>query len=110
MNAGWLYLLLAGICEVGFTTSLKLSHNFTRLTPTLAFVISVIASFWLLTKAMETVPLGTAYAVWAGIGAFGTVVVGLILFKEPLSLWQALFLVMLVVSIVGLKLVSPHGE
>lgn len=109
MRAGWIYLLLAGICEVGFTTSLKLSENFTRLIPSIAFAISVTASFWFLTKAMETVPLGTAYAVWAGIGAFGTVVVGLVVFKDPLSFGRLFFLSMLVVSIVGLKLVSPNG-
>lgn len=109
MSAGWVYLLLAGICEVGFTTSLKLSQNFTRLIPSIAFAVSVAASFWLLTKAMETVPLGTAYAVWAGIGAAGTVVVGLVFFNDPLSLARLFFLTMLIVSIVGLKLVSPNG-
>jgi len=103
---GWLYLLLAGICEVGFTTSLKLSQNFTRPLPSIAFAISVIASFWLLTKAMETIPLGTAYAVWAGIGAFGTVIVGLAFFNDPLNFWRLFFLSLLIVAIVGLKFVS----
>lgn len=104
---GWVYLLLAGISEIFFTTALKLSENFTKLTPTVAFIISIITSFWFLTKAMETIPLGTAYAVWTGVGASGTVIMGLIFFKDPSSFWRLFFLATLIISIVGLKFASP---
>ena len=104
---GWAYLLLAGISEVIFTTALKLSEDFTKLVPTVAFIISIIISFWFLTKAMETIPLGTAYAVWTGIGVSGTVIIGLIYFKDPAGFWRLFFLATLLISIIGLKFSSP---
>jgi len=104
---GWTYLVLAGAFEIGFTTFLKLSAGFTRLGPSLYFLAFAALSFWLLTRAVQTIPLGTAYAVWTGIGAFGTAVVGVTIFAEPMSLWRGIFLATLIASIVGLKLVSP---
>ncbi|MGE5514165.1 MAG: DMT family transporter [Bacteroidota bacterium] len=100
----WLLLVLAGTFEVGFTTSLKYAQGFTRLWPTLAFAVCVVLSMVLLERAQQTIPLGTAYAVWTGIGAAGTVVVGAMLFAEPLSALRILFLATLIGSIIGLKL------
>ncbi|WP_137718534.1 DMT family transporter [Methylobacillus flagellatus] len=102
----WLLLLLAGLFEVGFTTCLKLSEGFTRLWPTLGFVVFAAISFWLLTRATATIPLGTAYAVWTGIGALGTVIVGIVAFGDPAGTLRILFLLLLIASIIGLKLVS----
>ncbi len=102
----WTYLLIAGLFEIGFTTSLKLSEGFTRLVPSLCFLAFAFVSFYLLTKAMQTIPLGTSYAIWTGIGAFGTALVGIIWFSEPANFLRLLFLFILIASIVGLKLVS----
>ena len=104
----WFYLVSAGIFEIGFTTCLKFSDNFSRLMPTLGFLFFSILSFWLLSLAMRTISLGTAYAVWTGIGAFGTALVGMFFFNDPATLWRLFFLFLLVVSVVGLKLVSAN--
>ncbi len=102
----WLYLILGGLFEVGFTTCLGLSNNFRHAGWTVAFLISVTLSMILLGKAAQTIPLGTAYAVWTGIGAVGTVLVGMVLFKEPADFWRLFFIVLLIGSIMGLKAVS----
>ncbi len=102
----WVYLVLAGVFEIGFTTSLKLSENFSRLWPSLSFLVLSILSFYFLTKAIQTIPLGTSYAVWTGIGAFGTAIVGIVFFMEPVTASRIFFLLMLISSIIGLKLVS----
>lgn len=102
----WNYLLLAGLFELFFTTSLKLSDQFTRPVPTLLTILFGGISFWLLSKAMQTIPLGTAYAVWTGIGAFGTAVIGILYFKDPLTFWRAFFLCTLIGSIAGLKFMT----
>jgi quaternary ammonium compound-resistance protein SugE len=104
----WLLLMLAGVCEVGFTTALKLSEGFSKRTYTAVFLLFASASFLLLAKATETIPIGTAYAVWTGIGAFGTAIVGILFFKESSDFWRVFFLVTLVGSIIGLKLVSAE--
>lgn len=103
---GWVYLALAGVLEVAFATFLKLSDGFRRIGYTLAFVCAAAASFWLLTLALPTIPLGTAYAAWTGIGAFGTAVVGMAFFREPATFWRVFFLAVLIGAIVGLRLVS----
>ena len=105
MNS-WMYLLLAGAFEVGFTTFMKLSEGFTIMLYTVGFVFCAIISFSLLNKSLIHIPLGTAYAVWTGIGALGTVVVGMVFFKDPISMMRGLFLVLLIGSIIGLKMVS----
>ncbi|MEK9629818.1 MAG: multidrug efflux SMR transporter [Nitrospinota bacterium] len=102
----WFYLVLAGLFEIGFTTSLKLSDNFSKVWPSISFLVLSILSFYFLTKAIQTIPLGTSYAVWTGIGAFGTAVVGIVFFMEPVNASRIFFLVMLIASIIGLKLVS----
>ena len=102
----WLFLLIAGLCEIGFTTSLKLSENFTRFWPTLAFIILSILSFTALSMSLKNIPLGTSYAVWTGIGAFGTAIVGIQYFGESCDFWRVCFLFLLIISVIGLKVVS----
>ena len=107
---GWIYLVIAGLFEVGFTTSLKLSNNFSNRLWTLAFFIAISMSFYFLNKAIQTIPLGTGYAVWTGIGAVGTVLVGILFFQEPAQFWRIFFIFLLIGSIIGLKLVSVGVE
>lgn len=102
----WFYLVLAGLFEVAFTTSLKFSNNFQHKPWAAAFLVSITLSFVFLNKAIQTIPMGTGYAVWTGIGAVGTAIVGIVLFKEPSDFWRMLFIVLLIGSILGLKLVS----
>jgi quaternary ammonium compound-resistance protein SugE len=104
----WVYLLLAGLCEVGFTTCLKLSDGLTRLWPSVGFAVLLTASMGLLTVAARDIPLGTAYAVWTGIGAAGTALIGIVAFKDPATFGRLFFLTLLIGSVIGLKLVSPE--
>ena len=101
----WLLLVLGGLFEVGFTTSLRFVDGFRNIPWTIAFLGSVGLSMALLEVASRTIPMGTAYAVWAGIGALGTVVVGIAFFGEPLGLARSLLVLGLIGCIVGLKLV-----
>lgn len=102
----WLILIIAGLFEVGFTTCLSLSKNFTDWRWGAAFFVCITLSFLLLNKAVQTIPLGTAYAVWTGIGAVGTALAGIVFFKEPSDFWRLFFIATLIFSIVGLKAVS----
>lgn len=102
----WIILIIAGLFEVGFTTCLKLSNNFTNLPWSVGFFISISLSFLLLNKAIQTIPIGTAYAVWTGIGAVGTAIMGIWLYKEPSDFWRLFFIFLLIGSIVGLKAVT----
>lgn len=102
----WTSLIAAGLFEIGFTTFLKLSLGFTRLWPSLGFFVCAAISFWLLTRAAMTIPLGTAYAVWTGIGACGTAIIGIAFFNDPAGTARLVFLILLIGSIIGLKLVS----
>jgi len=102
----WIYLLLASACEIAFAGCLKLTENFSNLKWTATFVLFYILSIVLLNKAVQAIPIGTAYAVWTGIGAAGTVLIGIYYFKEPYSFWRIFFLCTLILSIVGLKFVS----
>ncbi|WP_437740225.1 quaternary ammonium compound efflux SMR transporter SugE [Sorangium sp. So ce302] len=103
----WLALLLAGLLEVCWAIGLKYTHGFTRPLPTALTVGAIITSIALLESASRTLPIGTAYAVWVGIGAFGAAIAGILLFGEPATAARLGFLALLVVSIVGLKLASP---
>ncbi len=102
----WVYLVLAGFLEVGFTTSLKMSQNFTNWKWSVIFFLCISLSFFFLNKAVQVIPLGTGYAVWTGIGAVGTAIIGILFFKEPSDFWRLFFIFTLIASIVGLKLVS----
>ena len=102
----WFYLIVAGLLEVGFTTSLKLSDNFSNKGWAALFFVSISLSFYFLNKAIQQIPIGTAYAVWTGIGAVGTVLVGIMLFKEPSDFWRLFFIFLLIGSILGLKFVA----
>ncbi len=100
----WLWLILGGLFEVGFTTALRFVDNFRNLPWTLAFIASVTASMGLLQIAARTIPMGTAYAVWGGIGAVGTVIVGMAFFDEPATLVRLMLILVIIVAIAGLKL------
>lgn len=105
----WLLLIIAGLFEVGFATCLgkaKESTGSTAVWWMIGFFVSLSLSMTLLYKATQNLPIGTAYAVWTGIGAFGTVLVGIFIFKEPVHFWRLFFLFTLIASIIGLKFVS----
>ncbi len=99
----WTYLLFAGLFEVGFASTLKLTENFTKFWPTLIFAVCIVSSFILLNRALKDIPIGTAYAIWTGIGAAGTALVGILIYKEPATALRLFFLATLIGSVVGLK-------
>ncbi len=105
-TTAWLLLVIAGLCEVGFTTCMKLSDNFSDWRWTTGFAVFMTASILLLNKSLEVIPLGTGYAVWTGIGALGTVLVGIFFWNEPVTIWRVTFLFLLIASIIGLKFVG----
>lgn len=102
----WFYLFLGGLCEVGFATCMKYSENFSKLYPTIGFILLATISYLFLYLGMRTLPMGTAYSVWTGMGALGTVIVGLVVFREPANFARMFFLFLLIASIVGLKITS----
>jgi quaternary ammonium compound-resistance protein SugE len=105
---GWVFLLLGGFCEVGFTTCMRFTDGFRNIPWTLAFLAFIAVSMALLEMASRTIPLGTAYAVWGGIGALGTVIVGMLWFGEPVSAMRILLILGLVGCIAGLRLAGGH--
>lgn len=102
----WVVLFIAGICEIGWAVGLKYTDGFTRLWPTVFTGVSLVASMALLGIAVKTLPLGTAYAVWTGIGAVGTVILGILLFKEPATVMRLVCVGLIVAGILGLKFFS----
>jgi quaternary ammonium compound-resistance protein SugE len=104
----WLVLVLAGLLEIGWAVGLKYSHGLTRLWPSVATAVALVGSMGLLAVAMRTLPLGTAYAVWTGIGTVGTAVLGIVLFREPATAMRLACIALIVAGIVGLKLASPE--
>jgi len=100
----WFWLIVGGLFEVGFTTSLRFVDGFRNLPWTLAFLASVAVSMGLLEVASRSIPMGTAYAVWGGIGAVGTVIVGMMFFNEPAALVRILLIFTIVAAIAGLRL------
>lgn len=102
----WLWLVLAGLLEIGWAIGLKYTAGFTRLWPSVGTVLCMAASFALLSLALRSLPVGTAYAVWTGIGAAGTALVGMIWLGEARELGRVLCLLLIVAGVVGLKLVS----
>ena len=103
----WLALVLAGLFEIGWALGLKYSEGFTRLWPSIATVLAIGSSFGLLGLALESVPFGTAYAGWTGIGAMGTVLLGMTLFGEPADIGRVICLALIVTGIIGLKIAAP---
>ncbi len=102
----WFYLLVAGLFEISWAVGLKFSHGFTQLVPSVLTVIGMIASFYFLALALKNLPLGTAYAIWTGIGTIGTVIFGIVLFKEPVTAVRLFCIALIVSGITGLKLIS----
>ena len=102
----WIYLLIAGFFEVSWAIGLKLSDGFSNLIISILTIIGMVASFYFLALALKNIPLGTAYAIWTGIGTLGTVILGIILFKEPSSVMR-FFCIFLILSVItGLKLLT----
>ena len=104
----WVELIIAGGLEVLWSTCMKLSDGFTKLCPTVWMVLGMLASFFFLSRAVRTLPMGTAYAVWTGIGALGAVLVGILLFREPVTALRLLFMALLLIGIIGLKITSAE--
>jgi len=100
----WIYLVIAGLFEIGWAVGLKYTQGFTRLWPSVATVACMIVSFQFLSLALKTIPLGTAYAIWTGIGAAGTAVLGMIFFHEPREGARIICLLLIIAGTVGLKL------
>ena len=105
----WLILILAGFAEITWAVALKYADGFHNLVPSIITVVGYIASLLLLSAALNKLPLGTAYAVWTGIGIIGTTVLGIVLFREQLTLLQGVFILLIVVGIVGLKLTGSNS-
>ena len=103
----WLILVLAGLFEIGWAIGLKYTDGFTKLWPTVGTVASMVVSLGLLGVAMKSLPVGTAYAVWVGVGAVGTAILGMVLLGEPANAGRMLSLALIVAGIIGLKLASP---
>lgn len=103
MVLAWVYLFFAGLLEVCWAIGLKYTDGFSKLLPSLFTWLAIAGSMFLLAKAVQSLPIGTAYAIWVGIGALGTAIMGIILFQELVSVLRVLFLILLLVSIIGLK-------
>ena len=103
----WVILVVAGLLEVGWAVGLKYTEGFTRPTPTALVLACMVASVWLLAIALRAIPVGTGYAVWTGIGAVGTAILGMVLFGESRDALRLACIALIVAGIVGLKLVSP---
>ncbi len=108
LRMAWTILVIAGLLEIGWATGLKYAEGFTRLWPSVITVILMIASMWMLAVAVRTIPIGTGYAVWTGIGAVGTAIVGMALFGESTAALRLVCIVLIVGGIVGLKVLSSH--
>ncbi|APC38917.1 DMT family transporter [Clostridium estertheticum] len=102
----WIFLITAGFCEVAMVTFMNLSENFTRWKPIIGLAIFGAVSFYLLSLAIVTLPLGVAYAIWTGIGSAGSVIVGMLFFKESRDLKRIVFISCIIISVVGLKFVT----
>lgn len=103
----WLYLIIAGVLEVVWAYAMKQSHGFSRLVPSIITIVTMLGSFWLLAIAMRTIPLGTAYPVWTGIGAVGAFLAGVILLAEPVNAMRIIAAVLIVSGLVLMKVASP---
>lgn len=105
----WVVLFVAGLMEIGWAVGLKYTAGFTRLWPSLGTIAALVVSMGLLGLSLRTLPLGTAYAIWTGIGTLGTAVLGIVLFREPATAARLVCIALILAGIVGLKLVTPEG-
>jgi quaternary ammonium compound-resistance protein SugE len=103
----WALLFLAGLCEIGWAVGLKYTDGFSRPLPTGLVIAAMVASVWLLAVALRTIPVGTGYAVWTGIGAVGTAILGMVLFGESRDLLRIASILLIVAGIAGLKVLTP---
>jgi quaternary ammonium compound-resistance protein SugE len=104
----WVYLLIAGLFEIGWAMSLKQTAGFTRLGPSVVTVFGMVASFAMLGLALRTLPLGTAYAVWTGIGTVGTVILGIVVLHESVDPLKLSCIALIVCGVIGLRFLAPH--
>jgi quaternary ammonium compound-resistance protein SugE len=104
----WIAVMAAGLLEVGFASMLKLSNNFTKLWPTIGFLVFASGSFSLLAWSLKVLPIGTAYAVWTGIGAAGTAILGMVLFKDPVSLGRITAIAFIIAGVILLNYTSSN--
>ena len=104
----WIYLIIAGMFEIGWAVGLKYTEGFTRLVPSVLTIVMMVLSMGLLGLAVRTLPLGTAYAVWTGIGTAGTVMLGMALLGEPVEPLRLGCIALIVAGVIGLKVLSPH--
>ena len=102
----WFILFVAGVLEIAWAVGLKYTEGFTRLWPTVATIVALVASMSFLGIALRTLPLGTAYAIWTGIGSVGTAILGIVLFREPATVLRLVCIGLIVAGIIGLKLAS----
>lgn len=105
---GWVFLVSAGICEIFYATAMARTDGFTKLYPSLFCVTFIVASMYLLSLSARTIPIGTAYAVWVGIGAVGTAVYGMAFLGEDKSALRIICLFLIIAGVVGLKILAPH--
>jgi quaternary ammonium compound-resistance protein SugE len=103
----WVILVVAGLFEIGWAIGLKYTEGLTRLWPTVWTVLAMIISVWLLGIAMKSLPVGTAYSVWVGVGAVGTVILGIVLLGEPANATRLISVALIIAGIIGLKLATP---
>ena len=103
----WVLLVVAGLFEVGWAVGLKYTEGFTRLLPTVLTLLAMVVSLWMLGVAMKSLPVGTAYSVWVGVGAVGTVILGIVLFAEPVNAARIISVALIVAGIAGLKFATP---
>lgn len=105
-TVAWTILLIAGLLEIVWAIGLKYTDGFTRLVPSVITAVAIVSSLWMLSLALRELPVGTAYAVWVGIGAAGAAILGIVLFDEPRNASRIFFLALLVVSVIGLRATS----
>jgi quaternary ammonium compound-resistance protein SugE len=103
----WMYVFLAGLCEIGWAVGLKYTEGFTKVTPSVATIATMALSMWLLSRALQELPIGTAYAIWTGIGAVGTAIIGMAFMGEPRQALRILCIGLIVAGMLGLKLTAP---
>ena len=106
MSTNWVILIIAGLFEILWAIGLKYTDGFTKLTPSILTILSMLVSIWLLSISLKTLPLGTAYAIWVGIGTVGTVIAGIILFNDSVNLLSIISILFIILGIIGLKITT----